>query len=94
MCDVERLPQRQVQAREEHLAIIEALLSGDQPFGSILVDASAGEHRGWEEWTVADPSIRYLRFTGLSNSANQYVCIAEWEVYGWRGPLPRPKRRQ
>jgi DNA-binding GntR family transcriptional regulator len=29
MCDVERLPQRQVQAREEHLAIVEALLSGE-----------------------------------------------------------------
>lgn len=29
MCDVERLPQRQVQAREEHLAIVQGLLSGD-----------------------------------------------------------------
>ena len=49
-----------------------------------LVDASAGEHRGWEDWAVADPSVRYLRFTGLYNSANRYVCIAELEVYGER----------
>ena len=58
---------------------------------SALVDASAGVHRGWEDWAVANVTSRYLRFTGLSNSANQYVCIAEWEVYGWSGPLPRPE---
>ena len=65
-----------------HQYRIESSLDGAE--WSILVDASAGEHRGWEEWTVADPSVRYLRFTGVSNSANRYVCVAELEVYGER----------
>ena len=46
-----------------------------------IVDASTGIHVGWEEWTSGG-SARYLRFTGLSNSANSSVGIAEWEVYG------------
>jgi len=33
---------------------------------------------------VADVAVRYLKFTGLSNSANQSVAIAELEVYGTR----------
>ena len=72
-----------------HQYRIESSLDGTN--WSALVDASAGEHRGWEDWAVDEASARYLRFTGLSNSANRYVCIAEWEVYGWRGPLPRPE---
>ena len=47
-----------------------------------------GEYKGWDDWAVADQAARYLRFTGLSNSANGSVCIAEWEVYG-----PQPGRR-
>jgi len=44
--------------------------------------AGAGEHRGWEDWAVADGSVRHLRFTVLSNSTTRAVCIAEWEAYG------------
>ena len=46
-----------------------------------LVDASEGEHVGWEDWPIASQPARYLRLTGLSNSANANFCIAEWEVY-------------
>ncbi|MGD9781663.1 MAG: putative Ig domain-containing protein [Kiritimatiellia bacterium] len=56
--------------------------SPDNANWTLLADASAGEHRGWEDWAVADESIRYLRFTGLSNSASFAVCINEWEVVG------------
>ena len=62
--------------------------SADGATWSLLVDASEGEHRGWEDWTVAAPAIRYLRFTGLSNSVNSAVCIAEWEVYEGEEPEP------
>ena len=48
---------------------------------AMLADASEDEHRGWEDWAVADAPARYLRFTGLSNTANRAVCIAELEVY-------------
>ena len=65
-----------------HQYRIEASLDGAE--WTTLVDADASEQRGWEDWAVADESIRYLRFTGVSNSANRYVCIAEWEVYGER----------
>ena len=56
--------------------------SPDNANWTLLVDAGAGEHCGWEDWTVAAGSVRYLRFTGLSNSTTRAVCIAEWEVYG------------
>ena len=56
---------------------------------SNLVDASGGTHMGWEDWAVSRPA-RYLKFTGLSNSANQMVAVAEWEVYGTRPPLHAP----
>ena len=62
-----------------HQYRIESSLDGSS--WSAVVDASAGEHFGWEDWAVDNQSIRYLRFTALSNSANRYVCIAEWEVY-------------
>jgi hypothetical protein len=52
-----------------------------------LVDAGAELRHGWDEWEVEDRLVRYLRFTGLSNTANGYVCIAEWEVFGTRPPL-------
>ncbi len=65
-----------------HRYRIEASLDGAN--WSVLADASEGEHRGWEDWPVADQRIRFLRFTGLYNSANSAVCIAEWEVYGTR----------
>jgi hypothetical protein len=56
---------------------------------TMLVDASSADRQGWDEWSV-DVSARYLRLTGLSNSANAIVCIPEWEVYG---PEARPLRR-
>jgi hypothetical protein len=70
-----------------HQYRIESSLDGAS--WAILVDASAGEHRGWEDWEIADQPARYLRFTGLSNSANSAVCLPEWEVYGTQGP-PEP----
>ncbi len=69
----------------DHRYVIEASVDGAS--WSLLADASAGAHRGWEDWAVADEPIRYLRFTGLENSANSAVCLPEWEVYGAR-PLP------
>jgi hypothetical protein len=54
---------------------------------SLLADASDEARHGWDDWAVDGRSIRYLRFTGISNSANDYVCIAEWEVYGDRPAL-------
>ena len=70
-----------------HQYVIES--SADGEIWAMLADASAGEHHGWEDWAVAGESIRYLRFTGLSNSANTAVCISELEVYGERAPLRR-----
>ncbi len=51
-----------------------------------LVDASGTNQIGWDEWPIANVSMRYLRFTGLSNSVNNGICISEWEVYGDRTP--------
>ena len=58
------------------------LASVDGKVWTTVADASTGEFKGWDDWAVADQSARYLRFIGLSNSANSSVCIAEWEVYG------------
>ena len=55
----------------------------------LVADASGSDHHGWDNWAVTNSDIRYLRFTGLSNSANSTVCISEWEVYG-----TRPARRR
>ena len=71
-----------------HQYRLEASLNGTD--WTVIVDASTGEHSGWEDWTMAGQAIRYLRFTGLSNSANVVVCIPELEVYGVREPLPAP----
>ena len=65
-----------------HQYQIESSLDGTN--WTLRVDASTGEHHGWEDWTLANESIRYLRFTGLSNTYNRAVCISEWEVYGTR----------
>jgi hypothetical protein len=62
-----------------HRYRIESSLDGTT--WSNLVDAGTGEHMGWEDWAT-NRTARYLRFTGLSNSANKAVCLAEWEVYG------------
>ena len=70
-----------------HRYRIESSLDGAN--WSLLADASGEDHQGWDDWPVAVPAIRYLRFTGLSNSANSTVCVSEWEVYGSRLPLPR-----
>ena len=64
-------------------------VSADGESWSLLADASGTDRQGWDDWGVADASIRYVRFTGLSGSANSYVCLAELEVYGTR-PEPGP----
>jgi len=69
----------------DHRYTIESSVDGAS--WSMLADASAGAHRGWEDWAVANEPIRYLRFRGLENSVNSAVCLPEWEVYGAR-PLP------
>ena len=55
--------------------------SRDGAAWNLLADASAEGRCGWDEWMVSGVA-RYLRFTGLSNSANSSVGVAEWEVYG------------
>ena len=62
--------------------------SGDGAVWSNLVDASASDRRGWDDWALANSAARYLRFTGLSNSVSTVVKIAEWEAYGIRYPRP------
>ena len=37
---------------------------------------------------VADQPMRFLRFTGMSNSVTSYVCVSELEVYGVLPPPP------
>ena len=73
-------------AFRSHRYRVESSLDGTN--WTVQADASAGEHRGWEDWPVATAAVRYVRFTGLSNSANSAVCVAEWEVYGVRAPRP------
>jgi hypothetical protein len=63
--------------------------STDGTAWTLLADASSGEHSGWQDWPLADEPIRYLRFTGLSNSVNQCVLVSELEVHATRPPLPR-----
>jgi hypothetical protein len=53
----------------------------------MLADASGDDRSGWDDWEVSGILARYLRLTGLSNSANGIVCIPEWEVYGDRPGL-------
>lgn len=67
-----------------HRYVIEGSLDGET--WTLVADASEGEHSGWDDWSAGGEPMRYLRFTGLSNSANRAVCIAEWEVYG--EPVP------
>ncbi|MGD9782011.1 MAG: discoidin domain-containing protein, partial [Kiritimatiellia bacterium] len=55
-----------------------------------LLDASGTDRQGWDDWAFSSQNLRYLRFTGLSNSVNKGICVAEWEVYGTRPPLPQP----
>ena len=65
-----------------HRYTIESSTDGES--WSLLADASGADRQGWDNWSAADASIRYLRFTGLTNSANGYVCLSELEVYGTR----------
>jgi hypothetical protein len=69
-----------------HRYRIESSLDGTT--WSVLAEASQGGRHGWDDWAVPGRLVRYLRLTGLSNSANSFVCISEWEVYGTREPLP------
>ena len=55
----------------------------------LVADASAEDHHGWDDWPVADVAVRYLRFTGLADSANSTVCLAEMEVFGARAAVRR-----
>ena len=61
--------------------------STDGVIWSLLLDTSDADRQGWDDWSVANVAARYLRFTGLSNSANAYVVLSELEVYGARAPL-------
>ena len=72
-----------------HRYKIESSLNGTS--WSILADASGADRHGWDDWAVAGQVMRYLRFTGLSNSANQCVAVSELEVYGTRESLPQPE---
>jgi len=65
--------------------------STDGASWSLLADASDAGRHGWDDWPVADRIVRYLRFSALSNSANAYVCVSEWEVWGMLRPLPNPE---
>ncbi|MGD9612550.1 MAG: MBG domain-containing protein [Kiritimatiellia bacterium] len=69
-----------------HRYRIESSLDGTN--WTLLVDASAEDRHGWDDWEIPEQAVRYLRLTGLANSANQMVCIPEWEVYGKRLPAP------
>ena len=51
-------------------------------------DAHETDRQGWDDWTVTGEPVRYVRFTGLSGSANQCVVLSELEVYGTPEPLP------
>ena len=62
--------------------------SADGANWTTLVDAGGSDRQGWDEWEIPEQTLSHLRFVGLSNSANQLVCIAEWEVYGKRLPAP------
>ena len=69
-----------------HRYLIESSLDGTN--WTVLVDASATDRHGWDEWEIPEQAARYLRLTGLANSANPLVCISEWEVIGKRLPAP------
>ena len=62
-----------------HRYLIEA--SPDGLNWSVLADARGEDHQGWDDWAVQQ-TARYLRFTGVSNSANQCVVVSELEVLG------------
>ena len=49
-----------------------------------LIDASGIDRIGWDDWALTNPVLRYLRFTGLTNSASQCVFVPELEIYGER----------
>ena len=51
-------------------------------------DAHETDRQGWDDWAVNGDPVRFVRFTGLSGSANQCVVISELEVYGTPEPLP------
>ena len=51
-------------------------------------DAHETDRQGWDDWPVNGEPVRYVRFTGLSGSANQCVVLSELEVYGTPEPLP------
>ena len=54
-----------------------------------LADASGSDRSGWDDWAVADQSIRYLRLTAVTNSASTAVVVPELEVYGSSAPVGR-----
>ena len=72
-----------------HRYLVES--STDGTHWTTLLDATGEEHTGWDNWTVNNQVLRYLRFTGVSNTYNQCVLISELEVYGTReSTLPQP----
>ena len=54
----------------------------------LAADAHETDRQGWDDWAVSGDPVRYVRFTGLSSSANQCVVLSELEVYGTPEPLP------
>ena len=72
-----------------HRYTIESSLNGTD--WTLLADASGEDRQGWDDWEVANQNMRYLRFTGLSNSVANGICISEFEVYGARAALPKPE---
>ncbi len=72
-----------------HRYLVES--STDGTHWTTLLDATGEEHTGWDNWTVNNEVLRYLRFTGVSNTYNQCVVVSELEVYGTRDAnLPQP----
>lgn len=46
------------------------------------VDKDTGQWRGWQVDRFAPRQAKYVRFTGLYNSANEICQVVEFEVYG------------
>lgn len=55
--------------------------SMDNQNWEIVVEKSEGEWRGWQVDSFTPRQARYIRFTGLHNSANQNFQVIEFEVY-------------
>lgn len=57
---------------------------------ALWADVSDNGQKGWVECLFTNAPARYLRLTGVSNSATIRTSFAEWEVYGPLGNLEPP----